>query len=95
MSTKHDDGGPAYPVVHFHKYEDGSSHEARWPGLSWLDLAAMHALVGMYIADELARRDVNPGGIRTTAREFAVSAYEQAAALLDEKRKRESPNDFN
>lgn len=71
----HNDHGFAFP--------SGSGAESeRYPGMTLRDWFAGHALVGMYLADEMARQAINPGGTRTTAEDFALSAYDQADAML-------------
>jgi hypothetical protein len=52
------------------------------PGLSIRDYFAAAALTGVLVADELARHQVNPGGMPSSARDTARAAYEAADAML-------------
>lgn len=76
MTTKFDDGGPAYPSQH-----SVSNHDHEY-GISFLDLAAMHAMQGL-----LAGPDDYDGASWPV---LASMAYDGASALLAEKRKREA-----
>lgn len=74
------DGGPAFP--HLHNTCQRVNETEMFPGMTLRDYFAAAALTGMYLADELARQHCNPGGTRTTAAEYAASAFQQADAML-------------
>lgn len=78
--SKHDDGGLAFPGTRVEYFSThGVTNKVTHPGATWLDLAAMHAMQGLIAKPETRGA---PDG-------FAKEAYDYAAALLSEKRKRE------
>ena len=79
------DGGPAFPMPSGDEPRvNATTHYNE--GMSLRDWFAGQALVGMYAADEMARQAINPGGRRSTAADFAISAYEQADAMLERRK---------
>lgn len=75
----HDDGGPAFPT--HHRFDKGASAINEWTdGMTLLDYFAGQAITGLLANDE---RSGSPT-------EFALDAYLFAAAMIAEKRRRES-----
>ena len=76
----HDDGGPAYP-------HDGQANYTG--GMTLLDWFAGMALVAFLPADPRSNPFLSPPGRRTLPEWIAKDAYDYAAAMIAEKRRRE------
>lgn len=79
--AKHDDGGPAYPCP-----ADGVAGRA--PGMTLLDVFAKEAM-GKAWAQSLAERGCH-GANMLTEHNIPQLSYELAAAMIAEKRRRET-----
>jgi hypothetical protein len=81
MTEKRDDGGPAFPLETWISDEDGQFPYpySEDPGMTLLDWFAGHALAGLVAGQ-------TPGSEFDLARH----SYDQAAAMIAEKRRREA-----
>ena len=97
-NNKHDDGGPAYAYIH----QDNCGNPAKWdPGKSLLDEFAGQAMQGIIYAVTEAFQDALQNAIQTGSLDSFIetskkieesipkSAYDIAANMIAEKRKRE------
>lgn len=76
MTTRHDDGGPAFPVEdRRHAAIAGPDH----PGMTLLDCFAAHALTGLLAA--------NPYPAPRDSAVAAEEAYSYASAMIAERKK--------
>lgn len=80
-----DEGCPHYGMLHLHLPDEKPVPPKEERTLR--DEFAMAALTGLFLSDEMARAAVNPGGTRTTAKEFSIAAYAAADAMMEARKK--------
>lgn len=80
MTERHDDGGPAFPVLSDFA-PNGQLIAGGCYGMTLLDYFAGQALAGIFAAD---------GALDLKVSEIAADCYGLAAAMLAERRRREA-----